>query len=172
MGFTPEQTALRAVTEQQGSRAVVDESTVQVRQSLQLDRNTFVVVSFSQMQSEGKGKCLFVYHVARNSIGAWQPRSGGGGCTVAMSGQPEQPDQPVEIGGGQTGSTGPGDPGYSHVAGMVNQKDITKVRVTWNDGGQQEVNVINSSYITVRAGSLNFQKVEGLNADGEVVFSE
>ncbi len=170
MAFTPEQVAIRGVIDQHGSGAVVDQSSVQIRQSLPMDRNTFVVVSFTQMEGDRKDKCLFVYHLIRNIIGAWQPRSGGGGCSGTFIGGPEQPGQSVEIGGGQSGSTGPGDPGYSHTAGLVNQKDITKVRVTWNDGSQQEVDVINSSYIAVRTGSLINQKVEGLNADGEVVF--
>ncbi len=171
LALTPEQAAIQAVIDQAGRRAVVDRGSVQVRQSLKLDRNTFVVVSFSQMESDRKDKCLFVYQIIQNSLGTWQPGSGGGGCSGTTIGQPEPPGQPIEVGGGQSGSRGPGDPGYSHTAGMVNLNDITKVRVTWNDGSQQEVNVINSSYIAVRAGDIRFQKVEGLNSDGEVVYS-
>ncbi len=171
MTVTPEQAAIRAAVERPGNHAVVNQGSVQVRQSVQFDRYTFVVLSFNQIEDNRKDTCTFVTQTFRNALGRWQPSSSGGGCSGMPIGQPEPPKMPVEAGGGQSGSAGQGEPDYSHTAGLVNRNDIAKVRVTWNDGSQQEADVVNGSYIVVRTGRFNNQKIEGLNADGEVVYS-
>jgi hypothetical protein len=41
--------------------------------------------------------------------------------------------------------------------------------VTWLDSTTQEVDVINHSFLAVRAGQFEMANIKGLNQDGEVV---
>jgi hypothetical protein len=172
MSYSPEQAAVRAITEPGDPNMVIDRGSVKVHQSAPLGGSTFVVVSFSGSDGKRVDKCTYVYETQQMGIGTWAPQGGGGGCTGIQPGEAEPPQETLQVGAG-TGSNGPNDPGHSYVYGLVrpteNGELIVKVRVTWQDGQMQELNVINSSYLAVRAGDLLYQKIEGLNESGEVV---
>lgn len=173
MSFSPQEAALRAANDRRGFNAVVDQSSVQIRQSVSMGGRVFVMISHSQMDGGRQDKCLIVYATERSSIGTWVPRSSGGGCSGTMPGSEEPPPVPMEAMGGTGGGSNPNEPGESYTYGLVNPTEtgetIVKVRVTWDDGQQQEAGIVSGSYIAVRAGSFHFQKLEGFNANGVIV---
>lgn len=168
--YSPQAAALRGLSDGNNPMGLVDQSSLLVRQSVAIGSKVFVMVSFSERVENRLDKCLFVQEIERSGVGAWIVRSGGGGCSGNAGGE-NPPPVPVEVGTGTSGSSGPNDPVYCWAYGLVNQTDITKIRVTWNDGQQQEVAVINSSYLAIRAGDFRLQNIEGLNTSGEVVYT-
>jgi hypothetical protein len=166
ISYSPQAAAIRGLTDGNNPMGLIDQSSLLVRQSAAMGSKVFVMVSFSEKVENRLDKCLFVQETERSGVGAWILRGGGGGC----SGTEEPPPAPFEVGTGMSGGSGPNDPGYCWAYGLVNQADIIKVRVTWNDGQQQEVAVINSSYLAIRAGEFGLQNIEGLNTSGEVVY--
>ena len=63
------------------------------------------------------------------------------------------------------------DPGVSTVYGHVLVQEIRTVQVTWKDDMMQQVEVINASYMAARAGQVEWERIEGLNADQEVIYT-
>ena len=171
MAFTPQQAVVSSIMERTQPGSIVDQSSVQVRQSQELSGHTFVMISYNQTIENRNESCLMMYEVRRSSLGTWVPGSGGGGCQGRIGGGDPAPEQAVEIGSGQSGSSGPDDPGFSNVNGLVHQEGIVKIRITWHDGSTQEVDVINGSYLALRAGEYQMTKVEGLSQDGDVLFT-
>ena len=57
------------------------------------------------------------------------------------------------------------------MSGEVYRDDIRFVHITWDDGMLQQADVINNSYLALRAGRFNMQKLEALDANIQVVFT-
>lgn len=170
LAFSPQQAAFKAANRNTQRGAVVDQNSVQVRQTVELGGKTFVLVSYRQQVEARQEECLTLYEARKELIGTWAPGSGGGGCSGALPGAAPDPKQPMDIGSGSSGSGDARDPGFAHVNGLVNQKEIEKVRVTWNDNETQEVPVSSESYLAVRIGNYRLMKVEGLGANDEVLY--
>jgi len=169
--FSPEQAAIRAVRGNiEPNVTFVDDSLV-VHQSIEAqDDLTVVVMSFKQLRAQtGEETCLYTYEVQRMGLG-WAPKSGGGGCYSPNQIAGQEPEE-IQLGAGQSISDAPGDLGFSQVYGKVNNPEIVKVRITWNDDTADEVEVINSTFVAYRFGMFNQRMVEGLNEQGEVVYS-
>jgi len=168
LSFSAQQAAVDAVANQMGRHANVIPESVQVLQSQSLDGRAFVLIRYEQVSEGRQEKCTAMYETERSALGSWSPRSGGGGCAGHISGEPP-PEPPLEVSGGHSSGGGVAKRSYSHANGLVHQADIVLVRVTWEDGQVQEAPVVNDSYLAVRPGSVTYQSVEGLDADGEVV---
>jgi hypothetical protein len=170
--FSPQQVAIQALTQQQSPNTVIDQASILVRQTVNMDQKSFVLISYSQVEGIRRDKCLTMFQLGRGGPGGWRPNSSGGGCSGTLPGGDPPPEPAMEVvGGGRSSGSAPLDPVYSNVNGLVNQAEISKVRITWADGQVQEINVINGSYLAVRAGNLEYQKVEGLNAAGGILYS-
>ncbi len=171
--FSPENAAANFATQSMGFNATIVSESVQVRQKIEwTDQITMVMVSFDRLIEGRLESCLMTYETRRGPLGFWTAGGGGGGCSSQVGQAGLDPGQALDMGGGQNGGNTPADPGFSYVNGLVYQDDIQLVRVTWNDGQQQTVEVINKSYLALRAGQFGWQAVEGLNAAGEVVFGQ
>lgn len=171
--FSPENAAANFATRTMGFNATIISESVQVRQKIEwTDRTTMVMVSFDRLIDSRQESCLMTYETRRESLGMWSAGGGGGGCTSQIGQAGFDPGQPLDVGGGQNGGSTPADPGFSYVNGLVYQDDIQRVRVTWDDGQQQTVEVTNKSYLALRAGQFGWQAVEGLNAAEEVIFGQ
>jgi hypothetical protein len=154
------------------TNAVIDSNSFQIRQKQKIEGVTFVMLSFDRFTEGRDEQCLGLFQAEfRLLAGGWFAGNGGGSCYGVAAGE-EIPEglPPVDIGAGTSSSSRPTDPGFSEVNGLVHQDDIRKIRVTWNDGMTQEVDVINDSYLSVRTGSFQHQKIEALDADGNVVY--
>lgn len=171
MGFSPEQMAVRQAVESGPPDGIVDTETIQVLQTVEMNGKIFVMVSFNETVKNRKDECLFVYGFERSPLCAWVTSSGGGGCSGQVGGDPA-PAQPIsQIGLNMSSGGGkPTDPGYSSIRGLVNSDVIVTVRITWKDNTVQEVEVINGSFLAVRAGQVDWIDVEGLNQNGAVVY--
>jgi hypothetical protein len=174
MAFSPQQIAFNEATSAMGpGGGTTDPASVRVLQMVEYKGKTFVVTSFNVTIENRINQCLFVYGVQRSAIGSWSPFSGGGGCAGQIGGAEGPAPLPIsDIGGGRSGGSGPTDPGFSHLVGLVQQDDLTRVRITWNDNSVQEVDVVNGSFFAVRAGQLDMNNIEGLNKDGEVLYNQ
>jgi hypothetical protein len=167
--FSPEAAAQRAVLENPNPDMHVDPNTVQVLQRFNLDDKTLVMLSFSGNDIRlGATSCLYMYEVLQMPWGGWSTGSGGGGCT---SGDGNQQEQPLSIGASISSGSKPHDFGLSAVYGQVFVPEIRVVEVTWKDSMMQQVEVINASYLAARAGQVEMERVDGLNADNEIVYS-
>jgi len=172
IAFSPEQIAMRQALNSPPQNGIVDAGSVKVLQTLEFNGMTFLLVSFRQQVDNLQQDCLFIYVARRSAIGAWSPTSGGGGCSGQVGGgEPEPPPSISHIGVNiSSGDGGALDPGYTSVRGLTHTDEIIKVRVTWLDSTTQEVDVINHSFLAVRAGQLEMTNIEGLNQNGEVVY--
>jgi hypothetical protein len=161
--FSPEQAAIQTVLESQ-IRPQPNPSTVRVLQSQPWEDGVVVLLTYQAVdQSGGVFECLSMYQTQRSILG-WMGGSGGGGCGPAGG-----DDQPLGIGAGQQrGSQGIG---LSHVRGLVYNEDISMVDVVWDDGESQRVEVVNNSYLALRAGAHTWAELQALNANGEVVYT-
>lgn len=164
--FTPEQAVSQSISRANRPGVVVDPSSIKVLQRVNVGGKTFVVLTSSQRVEGRVEQCTWLYEVRQSAFGSWESGSGGGGCSEQVAGNEAQP---LEVGGGSQ-SDGSTDPGVCYAYGQVNQKDIVKVRVTWKDQMVQEVPVVNASYVSIRAGNIGFDRIEGLNEKGDVVF--
>ena len=167
MTFTPEQAALQNARDYDlGNDYTLDSNSVQVLQSLRLQDSTLVLVSFQENRRGSRMQCLFHFETHRTSIGTWVSGSGGGGCSMAG-----QDQTPLEVGVGKSMNSQPGRLDYTEVNGFVNQEDIQSVKVTWQDGETQQVEVVNGTYLAARVGSQEIEKIEGLDASGGLVYT-
>lgn len=163
--FTPEQAVAQAVLHSPRPAVVVDVASVKALHRLSLAGKTYVVISNNQ-QAEGRLEtCLWLFEARKSPLGGWVSSTGGGGCSSAPASI-----QPLEVFGGSHSGQGDSNPGVSYTYGRVNQADIVNVRVTWNDQQVGEAPVMNASYATIRVGASQAILVEGLNAQGNVVY--
>jgi hypothetical protein len=169
VAFSPEQAAVQGAVAMMQNPGIIDQSSIVVRQTVSINDKTFVMVSYERSIEGRQEKCTSMHEVRKSPFGSWYSGSGGGGCSGQIGGPPE-PLAGLEMGGGSSGSSSPTDPGYSYVYGLVHQEDIASARVTWDDETTMEGPVVNGSYIVIRTGTVQYRKVEGLNAEGEVVF--
>lgn len=174
MAFSPEEAAMRSLTDRHSSRMTVDPASIQVLQKVQLDDDTVLVMAIFQEMNSSLGLmfCESVSEMRKTRLQMWVSGSGGSVCSTQA---PDVREQPVTINGNNSGGgfSQPDDPGYSSVYGLVLQDEIKTILVHWNDEVTTEAEVINDSYLAVRSGG-GFQEklVEGLNADGEVVYTQ
>lgn len=167
--FSPETAALSAVKESYDHQdALLDANSLMVLQSHRADDYAVVLLSYKSTHAgSGINDCMSMYHVEKSRLGGWFAGSGGGSCS---SGRTAEDIPPVDVGGNRMGSSGPDDPGFSAVYGAVNQEDIASVQILWNDDQQQEVPVVNASYLAFRDGEFDYQTVKALDSDGQVVY--
>ncbi len=171
--FSPEGAATNFAARVMGLNATVIPESFQVRQKIEWTRQTtMIMVSFDRLIDGRQESCLMTYETRRGPLGLWSAGGGGGGCSAPVDQAGMNPRQAMDVGGGNNGGSNPADPGFSYVNGLVYQDDIVQVRVTWEDGQQQAVKVINKSYLALRAGQFAWKNVEGLNAAEEVVFGQ
>jgi hypothetical protein len=171
MGFSAEQAAIQAMRDSHGHGSIY-EDTIKILQTKQVGKDVYVLYSFRTQEVNYEADCTWMYRVQRGRLGLWQPANGGGGCSGALPGSDPGPLMDLEISGGGSQSTnGPADPGTSEVYGKVNRADIVKVRVTWDDGQIEEVDVVNGSYVVIRSGLVKTVKVDGLDESGAVIFT-
>lgn len=170
MVFSPAEAAIRHTMDTPLPEFTVNPNSIQVLQQVELGNVVIVLVKFSGTRaSTGQEECLFTHGVERTWMGTYQGGGGGGGC----SSQPPDPEtQPISIMSGKSSGRDIGDPGYSEVSGEVFRDDVTSVIVTWSDGKVEQVDVINGTYLTAREGQFDRSKIEAINADGEVVYTD
>jgi hypothetical protein len=167
MTFTPEQAAVQNILDYNGGGDfALDPNSIRVMQSQKLQDSVIVLVAFQGTQQGSLQQCLFHYEAHQATIGTWVGGNGGGGCSMAG-----QDRTPLEVGMGKIMGTQPGVLSYTEVDGFVNQEDILTVKVTWQDGETQQVEVVNSTYLAARTGSQEIEKIEGLDASGGVVYT-
>ena len=170
IALSPETAAINAVANSVDHNVTINRESIQVHQSVEVDDELRVVVlTFSQIRAgSGAENCLYTYEIAKRIYG-WAPKGGGGGCSTPPGIAEERVD--LESGAGQSGSSEPGDLGFSEVHGFVNNPEITMVRVTWNDDQANETAVVNNTFVAFRVGMFDMKNVEGLSEGGEVLYT-
>lgn len=169
LALSPEAVAVReANNSPMGRDFTTDPNSIRVLQKQTLGEFTYILVTFQGFDARiGKENCQFLHRVKKMALG-WGSTSGGGGCS---SGEPDVENIPLSISGNSGGGDLRGDAGYSAVSGEVYRDDIRFVHITWDDGMLQQADVINNSYLALRAGRFNMQKLEALDANIQVVFT-
>jgi hypothetical protein len=170
VAFSPETAAINAVANASDPNVTINRESIQVHQSVEVgDKLRVVVLTFNQIRAgSGVENCLYTYEVARRFYG-WGLKAGGGACSTPPAIGEERAD--LEIGAGQSSSSDPGDIGFSEVHGFVNNPEITKVQVTWNDDQADEAAVVNNTFVAYRIGKYDMKHVEGLSESGETIYT-
>ena len=163
---SPQAAATRALMEGSTKGMVVDQMTLEVSQTLDIDPNqSIVVLAFQAADSRhGPVTCLYTYQTLRRWYG-WTAANGGGSC------RPDIPEQQQEfnIFSGHYSGALPKDPGYTQVYGYIDNPHIVKVRITWDDNQVTEATVINGTAISVRSGGWMMKFAEGLDQQDQVI---
>lgn len=169
LAFTPEAAVAGTVSRSQAMPDfTTDPNSVQILQKQPLGKKYMVLVAFKGVRvNSGPENCLFSYEVVKSPVGGWTAGSGGGGCSGAPV---DMEAQPIGITGG-SGSGEPGDPGYSQVYGEVFNPKVKTIQVSWSDGTVEKVLPVNSTYFTNRVGQLQWNKVEALDEQGNIIYT-
>lgn len=170
IAFSPEAAASAAIMGNIETNVALIDDSLAVRHSEKVNDNLAVVVlTYQQLRNRSDVEnCLFSYEVQKRSVG-WFMKSGGGGCWPLAA--EAQEGQEIQIGTGQSHSSDPGDVGFTTAYGMVRDPEIVKVEVTWNDDTLAEMDVTDSSFVAYRFGLFELAKVEGLSAQGDVLYT-
>ena len=135
----------------------------QIRQSVPWRDGEIVYYTFDQLDPSGApSECCFVAYVRRGLLG-WQTGGSGGGCEPrgVATGPFEQ---------ARSGHSFSSDEGsWSKAYGLVTDPAVVEVRVTWSDGLTEIGALVNESYLVVRAGRVDVERVEVLDAAGTVI---
>jgi hypothetical protein len=168
IAVSPEAAATQMLLKQTTAGMTVNQDSLEVRQILKVNHDqTIVLLSFKGVRPEmGPVACLYTYQTLRRFPG-WISANGGGGCHNAPA---ERDLKDLDVTAGHYSGEKPLDPGYTLVFGDVNNEDIVKVRVNWDDNQLTEVDVVNATILSMRSGDQMINALEGLDADGEVVF--
>jgi hypothetical protein len=168
--FSPEAAALAAVQNNGDPNFTIDPNSLEIHQSHEMDDGSVVVLmSYRGTRAlSGPESCMNAYRLENKRLG-WQPSSGSGSCQTQNPAEGEI--SAMGVGAGQSGSSRPGDPGFSQTYGTVSNPSIVKVRVTWNDTQVDQVDVIKGSFVNSRLGLFTMQQVEGLDEQGNVVYA-
>lgn len=170
VNLAPEAAAKKMLLEETTEGMLVDETSVDVRQTIKMeDGRAIVAITFQGARAEmGLVDCFYTYQV-RQQVTGWVAANGGGTC---QDSQPERRPADLHVMVGHYSGERPGEPGYTQVYGRVNNPSIVKVQVTWGDNVRTEAEVVNATILTVRTDTqLMPTAVEGLDAQGQVVYS-
>ena len=138
----------------------------QIRQSVPWRDGEIVYYTFDQLDPSGAtSECGFVAYTRRSLLG-WQTGAGSGGCATrgAVIG-------PFERAGWGSNSSNDGG-AWSDTYGLVTDLAAVEVRVTWSDGLSDTVALVDGSYLVARAGQVDVERIEALDATGAVVATQ
>lgn len=166
---TPEQAVIQQASRAMGPQAAILQDFVHVRQTLELDGKTLLMLTLDRFYQNHWEPCLVVYETAKTSLGTWKTGLGDTVCQTAQS--PVAEEHPLDVNGAWRKGSRADEPGLSYAAGLVHQAQIKKVQVTWMDGKKIIVDVIDGSYLATNSGAFQFNLVEGLGANDEVLYS-
>jgi hypothetical protein len=139
---------------------------LQIRQSVPWRDGEIVYYTFDELDPSGAlSECGFVAYTQPGLLG-WQTGGGGGGCATrgAVAG-------PFERAGWGSSSSRDGD-SWSSAYGLVGDPAAVEARLTWSDGLTDTVILAGGSYLVVRAGQVDVEQVEALDATGTVVATQ
>lgn len=169
IAFSPEMAVQQEIMQGPMKNFQVDPNTYNLLQKIDLDDGYIVLVSFQGNRlNTGRESCLFMYETFR-ILGGWAAGSGSGGCTTE---QPDPDERAISVGVHRSSGRDRNDPGTSVINGQIYLDEITSVKITWADEMVQDASIANQSYIAVRQGSLDFKKIEALDTQGNILFTE
>jgi hypothetical protein len=162
--LSPEEAAIQAVQESQGITRI-SPGTLQHLQTQPWQDGVMVLVSYQTLVENGQiAECVSLYEAQRQQLG-WASGGGGGGCWTGGG-----HSEPIGIGAGQ--HSGNGRPGLSYVYGLVYDERVAAVKVTWDDGQEQQGEVVNGSYLVLRAGAHDYGQIRALDAEGNTIHTQ
>ncbi len=166
--FSPEQSVIQSI--QKDRNGSIDPGSLQVFQSQQLDDTAFTLVAYQATGRDGKPMyCTALYQAGKSKIGTWETRGAGIGCG---SGTRESVSI-FDLSSGQTNiSRGQLERSYSYTYGLIDKPEITRVRITWDDGQTQTVDVANDSFLIFREGRVTYTALEWLGRDDTVLYTQ
>lgn len=166
--LTAEETAIRHVKGMTEAGIHIDRNTVEAIQQVKMDDITLVLVQYSGHRMRGDVElCEFVVETKKTLSKSWQAKGGAGLCHENNDPANTIPITVVS----SYGTTTLLNRGYSTAFGYLRNGEITKVVVTWEDGLMQPASVSGSTYLTVREGRSNVEKIETYNHLGEIVYT-
>lgn len=161
--FSPAEVVRRRPLRSASSGELTD---LQIRQSAPWRDGKIVYYTFDELDPSGTlSECGFVAYTRPGLLG-WQTGAGGGGCATrgVVTG-------PFERAGWGSNSNRNGD-NWSSAYGLVSDPAAVEVRLTWSDGATDTVTLVDGSYLVVRAGQVDVEQVEALDAAGAVVATQ
>lgn len=169
VGLSPETAATKMLLDETTNGMQVNEETLEVRQTLKMeDGQAIVVITFEGTRPEiGMVNCFYTYQTLQRMTG-WVAANGGGFC---KENQPERQISDMEITMGHYSGQRPGEPGYTQVYGSINNPDIVKAQVIWDDNVTTDVDVVDATVLTLRTTQRMAKTVEGLNGQDQVIYT-
>jgi len=167
--LSPEDAATKMLLEETANGMQVNNETLAVRQTLIVeDGQSIVAITFEGTRPEmGMVKCFYTYQTLQKMTG-WVAANGGGFCKEK---QPERQISDLEVMVAHYSGQRPGEPGYTQIYGNINNPDIVKIQVIWDDNVVTEMDVVNATMLTLRNTQLMAKTVEGLNKQGQVIYT-
>jgi hypothetical protein len=163
--FSPDRAAVQEIVMNSPSMIEVQRDTIRVLQMQEFDPGFIVLATFLATAEGGQmSECLAMFY-AEKAVEGWDAHSRGSSCWPAELVQEEPPLQVIR---GQSRS---GDQSSSDASGLVYDPEITTIQLTWDDGENQELEVIKGSFLSVRAGQHELQTVNALDESGQVVYT-
>lgn len=172
VGLSPEAAATKMLLEESTKGMQVYDETLEVRQILMVeDDQSIVAITFAGTRPEMGAvtlTCFYTYQTLKKGAG-WVAANGGGTC---QENQPEQQQiADIEVMVSHYSGQRPGETGYTQIYGSVNNPNIVKVQVIWDDNVVTEMDVVDATMLTLRKTQLMAKTVEGINEQGQVVYT-
>lgn len=166
--LTPEETAVRHAKGMTVAGYHIDPNTVKAIQQVEINDMVLVLVQYIGHRIEGDAElCEMVLEIEKKLLNQWEAKGGSGLCHEI-----NDPDNTVPISiVSSYGITTLLERGYSTAFGYLRNEQITKVKVTWEDGLVEAASVSERTYLTAREGGFHVEKIETFNNNGEIVYS-
>ena len=165
--FTPERAAIQALLTPDPLMGalierVINPDSVKVAQSQPWQDSVAVLLTFNGTE-EGFGQvdCLSLYTVTKERS-TWSPHREGTGCWPAGGA-----GEVIQMHIGQRSGTDL--PGVSHLAGLVYDARVVAVEAHWGDGLVEKIEVIDGTFLQIRAGVHDPEQILPLDENGEQV---
>ena len=165
---TPEEIAINLAKETDWENFIVSEDSMEAIQTISVHRQDLVLVRFRVEYPEGGVEvCEMLYAIQKFPIYKTKSNTSSGLCH-----ETDDYSNPVPIMVVSSWErTSFFQPAYSTIYGYVRNPDVSKIKITWEDGDSQIIEVKESSYMAVRDGQVAPSKIEVFNRANEIIFT-
>ncbi len=166
--LSADEAAKRQILNRPAVGEVIDPASITALQRQTFEGSTYGVLSYKSVWDGQRQDCLRMIGMRPDLLAGWKLVSSTGSCIQIGTGTANT-DQLLEIFSGTDSRADQKKPDISRAFGKVNDNAIVKVRIVWQDGQSQEVQVVNSSYIAIRTGKAQLKTAEGFDSENAVI---
>ncbi len=165
---SPEDAAALQLIRMEQPDVVIDPNSIDFLQSQELDGRVYVLYTYNRNWNGRNQQCLAVTDTYQNLFSGWFAENGSASCPERDL-EGVQATGVIDTFGGTFFHQGKQDMEHTFASGRVNQPEIVRVRVAWDDGLAQEAAVEQGAFLAIRSGEASIKAAVGLNEAGNEI---